>query len=190
MLRVKDERDVQRILCRLTRLLAIQLQQEVGCVAERLVGTDDALTFANAIEVGDDHRDLRHQTRGLTQVGFVRVFLFVGVVDRKRGDGGAQHVHRLRVFRERLDQPNDVGMNLTRLREFAFVGVELLLSRKLAVDEQVRRLFKGGALGEFVDIDAAIREHSLFTVDPADAGVCRNDTFEPFSRCRRSGGHA
>ena len=42
---------------------------------------------------------------------------------------------------------------------------------ELAEPEEVGGLFEGGALGELVDVDAAIGEDAGVAVDPADGGA-------------------
>ena len=49
---------------------------------------------------------------------------------------------------------------------------------KLPEPEQVAGLFEIGVVGEFVDVDAAIRENSPFAIDVADLGVGSNNSFQ------------
>jgi len=53
---------------------------------------------------------------------------------------------------------------------------------KNAVPEQVGAFLEGRLLGQFVDVDAAIREHTGISIDPADGGVGSDDSFQTFSR--------
>jgi hypothetical protein len=46
--------------------------------------------------------------------------------------------------------------------------------------EEVAGLFEGGMIGEIVNINAAVRQYSLFAVDVADAGSGGNDAFQTF----------
>ena len=67
---------------------------------------------------------------------------------------------------------------------FGKVG-EFGLGGEGAEPEQVGGLLKGGVGRELVDVDAAVGEHAGFAVDPADAGVCRDNSFESLDWRRR-----
>ena len=68
---VEDERDVEGAGGGVGGLLAVEHPEEVGGVGEALVGFDDGLAFADAVEDGDDHGDLRGEAEGLADVGVV-----------------------------------------------------------------------------------------------------------------------
>ena len=57
---------------------------------------------------------------------------------------------------------------------------------EFAEPEEVGGLFEGGALGELVDVDAAVGENAGVAVDPADGGAGGDDAFQAF-RCDSSG---
>ena len=164
----------------------LSIQRKLAGVRERAVGFDDWLAFADAIEDGDDHGDLRGEAVGLADVGVVRLVGFVGVVDAEQRDGGAQHLHRRGAGGDAAQEVDDLGVELAgggemrgELGEFGGVG-------QLAEPEQVGGLFEGGALGELVDVDAAVGEDAGVSVDPADGGVGGDDAFQAF-RCDSSG---
>ena len=90
---VQDERDVEGLGGGLGGLLAVEHPEEVGGVGERGVGLDDLLAFADAVEDGDDHGDLRGEAEALADVGGVEDGLLVGVVDGEQRDGGAEDFH-------------------------------------------------------------------------------------------------
>ncbi len=73
---VEDEGDVEGADRGVGGLLAVEHPEEVGGVGERGVGVDDGLAFADAIEDGDDHGDLRGEAVGFADVGVVRVVGF------------------------------------------------------------------------------------------------------------------
>jgi len=58
----------------------------------------------------------------------------------------------------------------------------------MAVPQQEGSLFKRRVLCQFVDVDSAIGQHASFAVDPADAGICCNNSFETLSS--DSSGHS
>ena len=78
---VEDECDVEGAGRGVGGLLAVEHPEEVGGVGERWVGLDDGLAFADAVEDGDDHGDLRGEAEGLADVGFVGA---VGFCRRRR----------------------------------------------------------------------------------------------------------
>ena len=169
-------------------LVAIQQQQKIGGVRERRVGLDYFLAFAHAIVGRDDHRDLRSQPEGFVQVGVVVVLLVLGIVKRKRRDGGAQHVHGLSLFGSGAQQVDDSGVQLALGRQLAAEFLQLIRCRQPAIPQQVAGLFKVGMVGEFVNVDAAIGEDPLVSVDEADAGICGDYSFQALRGVR--GGQA
>ena len=50
-----------------------------------------------------------------------------------------------------------------------------------AVPQQVGGFFEGRVLGQLVNVDAAIGQHARVSVDPADAGVRRDNSFQTLS---------
>ena len=70
---VEDESDVEGAVGGVGGLLAVEHPEEIGGVGKRLVGFDDGLAFADAIEDGDDHGDLRGEAEGFADVGVVIV---------------------------------------------------------------------------------------------------------------------
>src|ERR1017187_5934746 len=56
--------------------------------------------------------------------------------------------------------------------------------------KQVADFFEGGVVGEIVDVIAAIGEHSLLTVDVANAGCGSDNAFQSFGGVQaRNAGH-
>src|SRR5262249_46582498 len=65
-------------------------------------------------------------------------------------------------------------------------GRELLPARQLALDQQVRDLEEGAALGQLRDVVAAVAEDALLTVDERDralagarVGIARSEPDQP-----------
>ncbi len=63
------------------------------------------------------------------------------------------------------------GVESTRVSELLGEVLELGGCGQGTEPEQVGGLLKGRLLGQLVDVDAAVGEHTSFAVDPADAGV-------------------
>ena len=122
------------------------------------------------------------------QVGVVVVLLVLGIVKRKRRNGGAQHVHGLSFFGSAAQQVNDGGIELAFLRQPAAEVFQLIRGRQLAVPQQVAGFFKIGIVGKFVDVDAAVSEDPLVSVDIANAGIGSDYSFQALGGVR--GGQA
>ena len=112
---------------------------------------------------------------------------FVGVVDAEERDGGAEDFHRRGVFGDAAEEVDDLGVELACCGEFCGEVGEFGGVGELAEPEEVGGLLEGGALGELVDVDAAVGEDAGVAVDPADGGAGGDDAFQAF-RCD-SGGH-
>ncbi len=112
---------------------------------------------------------------------------FVGVVDAEEGDGGAEDLHRRGVGWDAAEEVDDLWIELAGCGEMGGEVGEFGGVGELAEPEEVGGLLEGGALGEFVDVDAAIGENAGVAVDPADGGAGGDDAFQAF-RCD-SGGH-
>ena len=54
---------------------------------------------------------------------------------------------------------------------------------QLAVPQQVAGFFEGGMVGEFVNVDAAVGQDALISVDVADAGGGGDNSFQAFGGC-------
>ena len=71
----------------------LSIQRKLPAWESELIGLDDGLALADAIEDGDDHGDLRGEAIGLADVGVVGEAVVVGVEDGEQADGGAQDLH-------------------------------------------------------------------------------------------------
>ena len=80
---------------------------------------DDGLAFADAIEDGDDHGDLRCQAEGFANVSVVAAVGLVGVVETEQGDGGAEDLHRSRGGGHAAKEVDDLGVELAGCGELA-----------------------------------------------------------------------
>ena len=66
--------------------------------------------------------------------------------------------------------------------------LQFSLRGQLAIPQQVAGLFKVGVVGQFVNVDAAVGEDALISVDVADAGIGSDDSFQALGGVR--GGQA
>ena len=81
-------------------------------MGERLVGFDDGLALADAVEAGDDHGDLRGETEGLAEVSGVGGIFLVGVVDGGERDGGAEDLHGGGGGGDGVEEVDDLGVEM------------------------------------------------------------------------------
>jgi hypothetical protein len=175
---VEDERDVEGAGGRVGGLLAVEHPEEVSGVGERLVGLDDGFALADAVEDGDDHRDLGRETVGFAYVGVVAAVCLVGVVDAEKRDGGAEDLHGCGVGGNAAEEVDDLWIEFACGGEMPGEFSKLSGRGEFAEPEEVGALLEGGSLCEFVDIDAAIGEDAGVAVDPADGGRGGDDAFQ------------
>ena len=144
---VEDERDVEGSGGGLGGLFAVEHPEEVGSVREGGISIDDGLTFADAVEDGDDHGDLGCQAEGLADVGVVGAVGLVGVVDAEERDGGAEDLHGRRVGGDAAEEVDDLGIELAGCGEMRGEFSELGCVGEFAEPEKVGGLLECGALG-------------------------------------------
>jgi len=86
-------------------------------------------------------------------------------------------------------QVDDRSIQLALVRQAFVQFAEFPTRGQLAKPEQIAGFFKGGVVGQFVDINAAVRQDASFTVDEADARGGCNHSFQAFGGVS-CGGHA
>ena len=128
MVGVKDEGYVKGAGGCVGWLLAGEHPEEVSGVREGRVGRDYFFAFADAVEGGDEHGDLRGEVGRLADIRVVVDGLFVLVVEAERRDGGAQDFHRSGFCGEGLEQVDDLrrrvcGRRPARLEKSASSGL-------------------------------------------------------------------
>ena len=85
------------------------------------------------------------------------------------------------VGREAAQQVDDALIEGAGEGQLGLEFAQLELVGKMAVPQQVGGLFEAGVLGQLVNVDAAIGEHARISIDPADAGVGGNNSFQTLS---------
>ena len=113
--------------------------------------------LANMVVRGHDHRHLRGEPDALAAGRVERVVARLGVVRGKRGHGGPQHVHGVRVL-HRADHVVDCAGQRAGLLQRPVEGLELGPRREFAVQQQVGGLFERRVRGEIVNGVAAVAE--------------------------------
>ena len=101
----------------------------------------------------------------LLKIGFVIVLLVLRIVKRQRRNGGAQHVHGRSAFGCGPQQIDDGRVQLALVRQLPAKFLEFIRLGQLAVPQQVAGFFEGGIVGKFVNINAAIGEDALVSVN-------------------------
>ena len=175
---MQNQRDIERPGGRFRGLDAVQHPQKIGRVAQRAVGRHDLLALADAVVNGHDHGDLRGQVVGLAHVGVVGVVLFVGVVEAERRNRRAQHFHGRGRGRKAAQQVDDPLVERPRQSQLGGKFAQRELVGKDAVPEQIGGFLEGRVLRQLVDIDAPIGQHARLSIDPANSGVRRNNSFQ------------
>jgi len=67
----------------------------------------------------------------------VVVLSFLGVVERQRGYGGTQYIHRHNVFGSRPQQTDDGGVELALLGEVVTDFLEFISGRQAAIPQEI-----------------------------------------------------
>ena len=143
--------------------------QEVVDVAEPVLGIEEGLADRVLVRVRRDGRELGDQTiAGYEDLRLVLGIEVFRVEGRDRGDDGGRHGHRVRVLRERVEEPLHVLVEHRVVAQRLEPALVLQLRRQLAVDQQVGNLEEAALLGEILDGVAAIAQDAPFTVDEAD----------------------
>ena len=89
------------------------------------------------------------------------------------------------LFGEGAEEVVDLRGKLAGGGELVREVGEFVVTGKVAEPQQVGSFLEGGLIGELVDIDAAVGQHTGIAVDPANAGVGCHYPFETFGHCRR-----
>ena len=181
---VQDEQHVEGLdqaLVGLEALLAHleQHREEVGGVAELVVGVDERLALGVAERPGAQRRHLRDHPHDL-HVAVVGVgdVARVGVERREGADGGHQHPHRVGVVAEALHERLHVLVDERVVGDLVHPRVVLGLGRQRAVVEEVGHLEEVRLLGQLLDGVAAVLEDPLLAVDVGDGAAARGGVDE------------
>src|SRR5258708_10250156 len=94
------------------------------------------------------------------------------------------------MLRRQLQEIDDRRTQFALVRHALFQGLEFVGLGQTSEPEQVADFFKGGVVGQIVDVVSAIGEHSLVTVDIANAGCSSDNPFQSFGGVQaRNAGH-
>ena len=144
------------------------MRRKFARVRQVAVRVDDRLAFADAVEDGHDHGDLRGQPVALAHIRFVRRILLVRVVQRQQAHRRAQHLHRRGVRGHAAQEVVDAPVQRARRSQLLGELRQLRRGRQLAEPQQIGGLLEVRVLREFMDIDAAVSQHAGCPVYPAD----------------------
>src|ERR1700738_3001233 len=94
------------------------------------------------------------------------------------------------MLRRQLQEIYDRRIQLALVRQALLQGLEFVDLGQPSEPEQVADFLKGRAVGQIVDVVSAIGEHSLVTVDVANAGGGSDNPFQSFGGGQaRNAGH-
>src|SRR3954470_20746755 len=116
------------------------------------------------------------------------VAVLIWIVERKRRNRGAQHFHGEAMAWKLTDKLQNGRVEYARLSQLFADDVQFCLAGQVPLPKQEAGLFKIGMSGKLVNINAAVTQDTVFTVDPADTGSSGYDAFKAFRR-RGGGGH-
>ncbi len=157
VLGVEDEGSVHGAHPLRRRRPPVQEVQEVP--ADRVVGGlgVDALAGVAEVVPVDEHRaEGRNEAIGdLAGAGGAVVVLLRQYASQSRY-GGAQHVHRMRRRRQRLERGTHRRRQATQRPQPGLVAGELGARRELAVDQEERDLLELTRVGDLEDVVAAV----------------------------------
>jgi hypothetical protein len=165
---VQDEAHVEDARLALRRHLAAEHVEEVRGDVQLGLRLDGLLTFPDALDGGDENRELRRQPDRSADGGLARDVVRVRRVEGEGGDGRGEHVHHLGVFGEGANKVDDLPGQLVALAYLAPQLVQLVAPREPPVPEQEDGLLEGRMLGQIVDVVALIDQDALLAVHVAD----------------------
>src|SRR6185369_5232412 len=117
VIRVEDERNIERSSCGVAGDFPVQHVQEVAGMRKRTVGFDEWQALPNAIVSGNNHRDLCGNAKRLVEIGGCVVRLLFRIEEGQCRDDGPQHVHREGVLGNLADEADNLGVELTLTRK-------------------------------------------------------------------------
>ena len=164
MLGMQDEVAVDELRGVATRLGPLKHPQQGGRMRKPGVGGYRVESLADARMRGDDHGDLRGQADAFTQRGLAREVGDLRIERRERGDGGAQHVHRMGGLHH-ADDAVDVLGQAARSPEVVVEVGELPRVWQLAIEQQPRGFLEARMFSEIVDGVAVVAQVARLAVD-------------------------
>ena len=178
VVRVQDERDVERPRRERRRTVPGEQQQEVRRVTERRIGIERAAAGVQPAPRRHQAADLRGQPHRLPAGGGRRRVVRLGIRVREGRHQRAQRVHGA-GGRQAAQQPQ------RRFRQPAGRGevrpqvAQLRARRESAAPEQVAHLLETGLPRQIVDVVAGVGQHAPRAVDVADRGRGGHDPLQP-----------
>ena len=163
-------------------LLAVHEVEEVGGFGEIVADGGKVFALAGAVEVGDDHWDLRTDGEGDLAVGVLVGLTGLGalVVEAKHGDAGADDVHGVGIFGGGLEEVDDALGDGAVVAQGAFHDGEFLGVGEFAFVEEIEDFFVAAMLDEVVDFVAEVGKFAGGTLDVGECGFIGDDAFEAF----------
>jgi hypothetical protein len=102
------------------------------------------------------------------------------LVERREGaDGRGADGHRVRILRQRLEEPPEVLVQQRVVRDLPREVRELGAARQFTVQQQPGDLVKAGMGSKVFDRKTAIRESRAFLADGAEGGASGDDAGQP-----------
>ena len=177
VIRVQDQRDVERARRQRIRPVAGQHVEKVRGVPERRIRLDRPAAGLHPPVGRDEAPQLRRQPHGLSIVRLRRVIRRVAIVVTERRRQRPQRVHAI-GGRQLLHQPQDRLLQRAAGCQLRLQITELGPVRKPPVPEQVTDLLERRSPREVVDVVPVVREHTAIAIEIANRRRCGDDVFE------------
>ncbi len=177
MIRVQNQRHVERARGERRRPAARQHVQKIRCVAKSGVWIDGPATGPQPSPSRDERAHLAGEPHGLPVICLRRVVRGLGIAVRQNRRQGAKSLHTVDA-RQRTHRANDAVRQYSRCGERGLEVTKLGAARQPSVPEEVADLLEGhAALGvrQVVNVVALVREDAAVAIQVTDGGGTDDD---------------
>src|SRR5262245_45494030 len=126
------------------RPFAGQHVDEIGCVLERRIGWYRVVSMSNPFDGGNNTSDLSGEAVSLAEICFCGARITVRIIKRQGRGCGAQHIHRLCIFRKRPHHRKHLWRNRAGLGQIFGQPGEFSRPWKPPKPEQIANFFEVG----------------------------------------------
>lgn len=146
--------------------------QEVLARVELVIRVHIRLALRRTVGISGQHRDLSQQAdSSLVQLLLIQWVELILVVSGENVKGGGQHGHRVRIAREDVEGGLKVLIQESVVANLSVELRQLVLSRQVALNQQVGHLVKGGVLSQIRDVITTVAENAFLTINKGDLGL-------------------
>ena len=168
MFGVQNQAGVEHLGDGRRRLVLGEHVVEIGGVPEVVAGRDGVVAVAQAVEGGDDGRQLGDEPDDRVPVALGVGDVASGVEHAHRGDAGLEGVHRMAIFRQALHDVEQLVLDTAVMAQLIVEASQLALSGKVALEQQPGCLLETTLPRQGFHGDAAVFQAGPFAVDETD----------------------